>query len=161
MPLVGPFDFQEEDEFTVWGTKWDRRGICFFKGSIFKILRDLYLDVLCVTDEMHVSHLEHAMKGIRAIGEMELAYDVYGHMSRQDGTVVGLVTEAAWGQPIKSSDRALIYQTTAQLQSRGCIYFGCLANHFLGKVRLIEPSSVHFYSKDDTERFCEEAEQFQ
>ena len=100
------------------------------------------------------------MKGIRAIGEMDLIHDVDGHMVRQDGTVVGLVTEAAWGRPIKSSNRALIYQTAARLQGWGCIYFGCLANHFLiaaGNVRLIELSSLCFYSKDNTERFYEEA----
>jgi len=100
---------------------------------------------------------------MRAVGGMDLTYDVYGHLVRKDGTVVGLVTEAAWGRPIKSSDRALIYQTAARLQSRGILYFASLYNYFLiagGKVRLIEPSTLKFYSKDDTERLYKDAETF-
>jgi hypothetical protein len=103
------------------------------------------------------------MQGIRAVDGMDLTYDVYGHLVRKDGTVIGLVTEAAWGRTIKTSDRALIYNTVARLQSRGCLYFAAGHNHFLiaaGKVRLTEPSSLTFYTKGDIELLEKDAEQF-
>ncbi|KIM41862.1 hypothetical protein M413DRAFT_27425 [Hebeloma cylindrosporum] len=152
-PLWAPLIFEDEIQFTVWGTKWDRRGIWNGKE----------IDVLFATDETRFSYLDTTMRRMRAISGMDLTYEVYGHLVRKDGTVVGLVTEAAWGRPIKSSDRALIYQTAARLQSRGWVYFGSLHNHFLiagGKVRLIEPSALKFYSKDDTERLYSDAERF-
>jgi hypothetical protein len=101
------------------------------------------------------------MYGYRAVQDLDVTFEVLGHLISKDGTVIGLVSEAAWGRMVKPSDAALIYRTIAEIQNRGIIYRGCLTNRFMiaeGKVRLIELSCITPY--EDKQKLLEDAEKW-
>lgn len=102
------------------------------------------------------------MYAYRALVGMDLSFELYGHLLRKDGTVIGLVTEAGKGRLINLSDRSLIYRTIANLQARGCLYRGCGTNQFMispdGKVRLLEPFSLIPYSAKKLHKLEKDAE---
>lgn len=89
--------------------------------------------------------VNRAMYGYRAVQGLDVTFEVYGHLVGRDGSIMGLVSEAAWGRMIEPLDRVLVYQTIARIQRRGIIYRGCLTNRFIiadGKVRLIELNCI-------------------
>lgn len=93
--------------------------------------------------------LNQAMYGYQVVSHLDLTFEVYGHLIGKDGSVIGLVSEAAWGRMIKPSDARLVYETVAQEQGIGCLYRGCLTNRFMiagNKVRLIDLSCIGYYS---------------
>jgi len=47
------------------------------------------------------------MYGYRAVQGLDVTFEVLGHLISKDGTVIGLVSKAAWGRMIKPSDAAL------------------------------------------------------
>lgn len=102
------------------------------------------------------------MRAYRVLEGMDLTYEVYGHLLRSDGTVIGLVTEAAKGRMIKLSDRLLIYSTISTIQGRGCLYRGCGTNRFMispeGKVRLLEVFSLVRYPREQVRKLEKDAE---
>jgi len=103
--------------------------------------------------------LNRAMYGYRAVRDLDVTFEVLGHLISEDGTVIGLVSEAAWGRMVKPSDAALIYKTIAEIQNRGIIYRGCLTNRFLiadGKVRLIELNCITPY--EDKQKMLDDAD---
>jgi hypothetical protein len=105
--------------------------------------------------------MNNAMLGYRTVqrGNLDLTFDVYGHAVAKDGTVVGLVSEAAWGRMVQPSDRALIYSTMAQLQAAGCIYKAVNLNRFLiadGKVRLLDLHLISWFNdRQELDKFAE------
>ncbi|KAF8181079.1 hypothetical protein BJ912DRAFT_980282 [Pholiota molesta] len=108
------------------------------------------------------TQLDRAMRAYRVLEGMDLTYEVYGHLLRGDGTVIGLVTEAAKGRMIKLSDRQLIYSAICTIQRRGCLYRGCGTNRFMispeGKVRLLELFSLIPYSREHLRELEKDAE---
>ena len=102
------------------------------------------------------------MYAYRALMGMDLSFELYGHLLRKDGTVIGLVSEAGKGRLINLLDRTLIYRTIANLQNRGCLYRGCGTNQFMisadGKVRLLELFSLIPYSAKKLPKLEKDAE---
>ena len=89
--------------------------------------------------------VNRAMYGYRAVQGLDVTFEVYGHLVGRDGSIIGLVSEAAHGRMIEPSDRTLVYQTISRIQRRGIIYKGCLTNRFIiadGKVRLVELNCI-------------------
>jgi hypothetical protein len=103
--------------------------------------------------------LNRGMYGYRAVQDLDVTFEVLGHLISEDGTVIGLVSEAAWGRMVKPSDATLIYKTIAEIQNRGIIYKGCLTNRFLiadGKVRLVELNCITPY--EDKQKMLDDAD---
>ena len=103
--------------------------------------------------------LNRGMYGYRALQDLDVTFKVLGHLISKDGTVIGLVSEAAWGRMVRPSDAALIYKTIAEVQNRGIIYKGCLTNRFMiadGKVRLVELNCITPYK--DKKKMLEDAD---
>ncbi|KAF8970678.1 hypothetical protein BDZ97DRAFT_2055199 [Flammula alnicola] len=151
-PLWAPTIWEDEIQFTVWGRPWDRRGI--WKG--------MEVDVLYAWSEEDLLRLNRSMYACRILEDMDLTFEVYGHLLRKDGTVIGLVSQAGKGRMIKSSDRALIYRTISNIQSRGCLYKGCGTNRFMispeGKVRLLELFCLTQYPQNQSDKLAKHAE---
>lgn len=108
---------------------------------------------------MQFWRLNRGMYGYRAVQDLDVTFEVLGHLISEDGTVIGLVSEAAWGRMVKPSDAALIYKTIAEIQNRGIIYRGCLTNRFMiadGKVRLVELNCITPY--EDKQKLLEDAD---
>lgn len=108
---------------------------------------------------MEFWRLNRGMYGYRAVQDLDVTFEVLGHLISEDGTVIGLVSEAAWGRMVKLSDAALIYKTIAEIQNRGIIYKGCLTNRFLiadGRVRLVELNCITPY--EDKQKVLEDAD---
>jgi len=103
--------------------------------------------------------LNRGMYGYRALQDLDVTFEVLGHLISKDGTVIGLVSEAAWGRMVRPSDAALIYKTIAEVQNRGIIYKGCITNRFMiadGKVRLVELNCITPY--EDKKKLLEDAD---
>lgn len=102
------------------------------------------------------------MYAYRILQGMDLTFELYGHLLRKDGTVIGLVSQAAKGRMLKLSDRSLVYQNISILQARGCLYRGCGTNRFLvspeGKLRLLEIFSLVVYSMKQRDSLEKDAE---
>ncbi|KJA21059.1 hypothetical protein HYPSUDRAFT_166185 [Hypholoma sublateritium FD-334 SS-4] len=148
---------EDEIEITVWGGLFDRRG--FWKrlnGS------RLDVDIVYAWNAMDFKKLDAAMFGYRAVEGLDLTFEVYGHLLDRNGRIIGLVTEAAWGRMVKSSDRSLVWGAIAKLQKRGLIYKGCLTNRFVianNKVRLVELNQIAWYYGDQ-EKLSRESETY-
>ncbi|KAF8900426.1 hypothetical protein CPB84DRAFT_1847226 [Gymnopilus junonius] len=134
-PTWAPLIYLDEIEFTVWGTLADRRGI--WQGK--------EVDVWYGWNKVERWTVNRAMYGYRAVQGLDVTFEVYGHLVGRDGSIMGLVSEAARGRIAEPSDRILIYQAIARMQRRGIIYKGCLTNRFIifgGKVRLTELNCI-------------------
>lgn len=148
-PLWAPLIRETEIEYTVWGMGFERRGLW----------RGMEVDVFYAWNDMEFWRLNRGMYGYRAVQDLDVTFEVLGHLISEDGTVIGLVSEAAWGRMIKPSDATLIYKTIGELQHRGVIYRGCLTNRFMiadGKVRLVELNCITPY--EDRQKLLEDAE---
>lgn len=120
---------------------------------MFTIFPIFELDIMYAWNDIEIWALNKAMIGARALDGLDLTYEVYGHLVGDDGSIIGLVTEAATGRMIGLSDMALVYNTISKIQNRGFLYRGCGTNRFMiqdGKVRLIELNCITPYS-DRTE----------
>jgi hypothetical protein len=116
-------------------------------------------DVSYAWNDMEFWRLNRGMYGYRAVQDLDVTFEVLGHLISEDGTVIGLVSEAEWGRMVKPSDAALIYKTIAAIQNRGIIYKGCLTNRFViadGKVRLVELNCITPY--EDKQKLLEDAD---
>ncbi|KAF8174868.1 hypothetical protein BJ912DRAFT_1046402 [Pholiota molesta] len=146
---------EREVEFTVWGTCSDRRGI--WKGK--------KVDIMYEWNDIEIWALDQAMTGARALDGhgLDLTYEVYGHLVGDDGSVIGLVTEAATGRMIGLSDMALVYNAISKIQNRGFLYRGCGTNRFMiqdGKIRLIELNCITPYSLSNRAQLEKDAERW-
>jgi len=150
-PLWAPFILETDIEYTVWGVGNERRGI--WRGK--------EVDIFYAWNDVQFWCLNRGMYGYRAVQDLDVTFEVLGHLISMDGTVIGLVSEAAWGRMVKPSDAALIYKTIAEVQNRGIIYRGCLTNRFMiadGKVRLIELNCITPY--EDKQKLLEDADKW-
>ncbi|KDR78270.1 hypothetical protein GALMADRAFT_245361 [Galerina marginata CBS 339.88] len=148
-PIWAERIYLDEIEFTVWGTSSDRRGI--WKGK--------EVDIMYAWNDEELWCLNRAMFGYKKVQGLDVTFEVYGHLIGRDGSIIGLVSEAAWGRMIGLDDRALVYQTVARIQQSGCIYKGCYTDRFMianGKVRLLELNSIWAY--EDMDRLEKDAE---
>lgn len=103
------------------------------------------------------------MHGLRAIRDLDLTFEIYGHLVGRNGEVVGIVSEAAWGRTIALGDRTLVYETFARLQEHDCLFVGISTNQVLiadGKVRLLDLYGIRPYSEDDRAEMERKAEIF-
>jgi len=140
-----------------FGKVW--KSVC--KSNLAKLCIELpnYLDVFYAWNEMEFWCLNRGMYGYRAVQDLDVTFGVLGHLISTDGTIIGLVSEAAWGRMVRLSDAALIYKTIAEVQNRGIIYKGCLTNRFMiadGKVRLVELNCITPY--EDKQKVLEDAD---
>ncbi|KDR78258.1 hypothetical protein GALMADRAFT_245345 [Galerina marginata CBS 339.88] len=141
-PTWAQLIYVDEIEFTVWGSCSDRRGIWNEKE----------VDITYAWNFAEFWCLNRAMYGYRAVQGLDVTFEIYGHLATRDGSIIGLVSEAAWGRMIRLDDRALVYKTVAKIEQRGCLYRGCYTNRFIianGKVRLLELNSVWPYKDMD------------
>ncbi|KDR73059.1 hypothetical protein GALMADRAFT_125971 [Galerina marginata CBS 339.88] len=148
-PTWAPLISLDEIEFTQWATCSDRRGI--WKGK--------EVDIMYAWNSEVFWFLNRAMYGYQAVQGLDVTFEVYGHLIDGDGSIIGLVSEAAWGRKVGIGDRALIYQTVSKIQQKMCLYRGCYSNQFLianGKVRLLELNSI--WPFQDVNRLEEDAE---
>ncbi len=53
-------------------------------------------------NEINILQLDRAMYAYRALVGMDLSFELYGHLLRKDGTVIGLVSEAGKRKAYKS-----------------------------------------------------------
>lgn len=101
------------------------------------------------------------MYGYRAAQGLDLTYEVYGHLMGRDGAIIGLVSEAANGRMICSTDKALVYMSITKLQNAGILYRACYTNQFMiqdGKIRLIELNGIVKY--ESREQLVTDAERW-
>ncbi|KJA24958.1 hypothetical protein HYPSUDRAFT_183326 [Hypholoma sublateritium FD-334 SS-4] len=143
-----------EIEFTVFGTCSDRRGIW----------RNKKVDVLYGWNDTELKAVKQSIRGYKALqakGLSHMIYEVYGHLVGRDGSVIGLVSEAASGRMICSSDMALVYSAISRLENAGFLYRGCSTNRFMiydNTVRLLELNCIVPYK--DREKLSRETDRW-
>lgn len=104
-------------------------------------------------DDLNMWRLNRAMYGFRRIDGLDFTFEVYGHLVNKDGQIVGLLTEAAWGRPLRLSDKEFVIAELKRLESFGYLYGACLLNYFLiadGNLRLLQPMCIRHYSDPAT-----------
>lgn len=122
-----------------------------------------FVDIFYGWDDQWLKRVEGAMHGLRAIRDLDLTFEIYGHLVGRNGEVVGIVSEAAWGRTIALGDRTLVYETFARLQEHGCLFVGISTGQVLiadGKVRLLDLYGIRPYSEDDRAEMESKAEIF-
>ncbi|KAJ7589448.1 hypothetical protein C8J56DRAFT_938627, partial [Mycena floridula] len=96
--------------------------------------------------------LEQETIGRGAIRDLDLSYEVLGHLTR-DGDVVGMVLEPAEGRMVEYRDRLKVYAAFAKLQAHNVIHAGCIGPSNImihkGKVRLLRLHPLRVYSDAD------------
>ncbi|KIK09633.1 hypothetical protein K443DRAFT_392021 [Laccaria amethystina LaAM-08-1] len=152
-PLWATLIHEDEIEVTKWVDAAERRGVWNGKP----------VDVFYGWDDQWLKRVESAMHGLRAIRDLDLTFEIYGHLVGRNGEVVGIVSEAAWGRTIALGDRTLVYETFARLQEHGCLFVGISTGQVLiadGKVRLLDLYGIRPYSEDDRAEMESKAEIF-
>ncbi len=146
---------EHEIEYVIFGSCSDRRGIWrkkkVGKGNLLILATPsathyqyTTIDVLYGWSYNDLKAVKDSLRGYKALqakGLTNLVYDMCGCIVGQDGSVVALVSEAASGRMIRPSDKFLIFDTIARLQSMGFLYRGCGTNRFMiqdNTVRLLE-----------------------
>ncbi|KAG5653542.1 hypothetical protein H0H81_012351 [Sphagnurus paluster] len=93
------------------------------------------------------------MWGYRALQGLDVTYQVLGHLVENDGTIVGLVSEAQVGRLLQYRDRSLIYEALSRVQQRGLVFCGAAEFkniHIMnGKVRFINLASIWYFPDED------------
>lgn len=104
--------------------------------------------------------LDRRMQAYLALQDLDLTYEILGHIVQSDSRMIGIITEAQAGRPAQYSDRDSVYRALALVQQCRLVLCGVpsLANiHILhGQVRLTDLCSI-WYFLDCSRR--EEAEQ--
>jgi hypothetical protein len=127
--IYAPLVLESELEITQWITFHRRNAI--WKGR--------EVDVCMATNDSRAQFIESETNGREILLDLDLTFEVLGHIIR-DGDVVGIMLEAGYGRPLRLSDRAIMYEAVAKLQSRN-IYFPSISKSNIiihhGKVRFM------------------------
>ncbi|KAH6912068.1 hypothetical protein BKA70DRAFT_1559555 [Coprinopsis sp. MPI-PUGE-AT-0042] len=141
----------QELEVTRWNTDGQANG--YWNGKP--------VDILYGYHEEKMKWLSKATTAAYHLQDLDLTYEVYGHLVDCDGGIIGLVTEATWGRPIETGDRAIVYAGIAAAQRAGCIV-SCILNGMLiagGKLRISDLIPVQYYPPNERgERFEQDAQ---
>jgi hypothetical protein len=127
--IYAPLVLESELEITQWITFHRRNAIW----------KNREVDVCMATNDSRAQFIESETNGREILLDLDLTFDVLGHIIR-DGDVVGIMLEAGYGRPLRQSDRAIMYEAVAKLQSRN-IYFPSISKSNIiihhGKVRFM------------------------
>ncbi|PPQ80333.1 hypothetical protein CVT25_003616 [Psilocybe cyanescens] len=151
-PVWGPLVSMDDVQITVWAEGFDRR-----RG----IWNEKEVDIFYALQDHHRFFLNRAMYGLRHLegSECDLTFKFYGHLLDRDGSIIGFITEAAWGRNIGLEDEELVAESLERLADAGCIYQSVATNQFLisgGKLRLLQLHSIVPYK--DQEKLKRDAE---
>lgn len=85
-------------------------------------------------------HVNMATSAAYHLQDLDLTFEVYGHLVDSEGGVIGLVTEATWGRQIQAGDRGIVYAGIAAAQRAGCIVSCVLSGLVIagGKLRIFD-----------------------
>ncbi|KAL0952619.1 hypothetical protein HGRIS_006869 [Hohenbuehelia grisea] len=142
----------EERDITItqWITPEERHGL--WKGKEVDIYMGWADDVLERVEQMMVAY--------RALHGLDLTYEVLGHLTR-DGTIIGLITEPAYGRSVEFCDRSIVYDAISRVQSYNLLYrTPCKSNIMLsnGKVRFTDLSRLKVFSDHEKSSIESESE---
>ncbi|EAU87789.2 hypothetical protein CC1G_09408 [Coprinopsis cinerea okayama7 len=150
-PLWSQSIYEHEIEISRWNDDCQANG--FWDGKP--------VDIWYGWDKNKMRIVNRAMEAAYAVRDLDLTYEVYGHLLDSDGHVLGLVTEATWGRPVRLEDRIQVYEAIAKLQRHFCLFFSIGADCVLiagGKVRLADLASIEYVPADDRHDFDRRAE---
>ncbi|TFK29128.1 hypothetical protein FA15DRAFT_610811 [Coprinopsis marcescibilis] len=140
-PLWSKLIYENEVQITRWNSEgangyWNGKPVDLWYGW----------------DQTRMRLVNLAMEAAQAVKDLDLTYEVYGHLLNSDGHVIGLVTEATWGRPIDVNDRTIVYEAISRLQRHFCIFSNAGTSGLIliagGKVRLADLCSIKYYPPD-------------
>jgi hypothetical protein len=119
--------------------------------------RDREVQLVVAYDDCHAGWVEAETKAREMLLGLDFTFEVLGHVVR-DGGLVGFMLEPENGRQLRQSDRALVFEAVAKLQSHG-LYFSnpwytySKGNTIIsnGKVRFVWVTDLLRINKEDVE----------
>lgn len=113
-------------------------------------------DVYRVTMDQDFGFLNRAMKAYRRIQDMNLSYDMLGHVLDEDGNIVGIMTEEMKGNKVTYRDYGIVIAAFEKLIEIGYIldfpHLGSMLMTDKREVRIVEMHNVIELAKDPKAR---------